>query len=72
VLDVLSLKSAEFVPVMVMLLMFKATVMLVSVSVEDFVALVEPTATLPKLSVAGSSVAVAVPPLAPVPLSATA
>jgi hypothetical protein len=34
VLDVLSLKSAAFVPVMVMLLMFRAIVVLVSVNVE--------------------------------------
>jgi hypothetical protein len=71
VLDVLSLKSAALVPVMVMLLMFSAMVVLVSVKVEDFAALVEPTATVPKLRVAGSRVAVAVAPVDPVPLSAT-
>ena len=53
------LKSPGFAPVRVMLLMFNATVVLVSVSVEDLAALVEPTATEPKPSVAGSSVAVA-------------
>jgi hypothetical protein len=66
----LSAKSEALVPVIVMLLMFNATVTLVSVSVEDFATLVEPTATVPKFRVAGNSVAVAVPPLAPVPLSA--
>ena len=71
VLDVLSLKSEAFVPVIVMLLMLNATVVLVSVSVEDFAALVEPTATVPKLKVAGRRVAVAVALVDPVPLSAT-
>ena len=71
VLDVLSVKSAAFAPVIVMLLMLSATVVLVSVSVEDFAALVDPTATVPKFSVAGSNVAVGVPPPLPVPESAT-
>ena len=45
VLDVLSLKSAALVPLIAMLLIFKATVALVSVRVEDLAALVEPTAS---------------------------
>jgi len=53
------LKSPGLAPVKVMLLMFNATVELVSVSVEDLAALVEPTAIEPKLREAGSSVAVA-------------
>ena len=67
----LSAKSEALAPVIVMLLMFSATVVLVSVSVEDLAALVVPTATVPRFKVAGNNVAVAVPPLAPVPLSAT-
>ena len=67
----LSVKSGALVPVMVMLLMFRAIVVLVSVNVDDFAALVEPTATVPKESVAGNSVAVAVDPPLPVPDSAT-
>jgi hypothetical protein len=70
VLDGLSAKSPAFVPVIAMLLMLSAIVVLVSVRVEDFAALVVPTATVAKFSVAGSNVAVAVPPL-PVPESAT-
>ena len=53
------LKSPGLAPLSAMLLMFKATLLLVSVSVEDCAPLVEPTATDPKLSDAGRSVAVA-------------
>lgn len=55
---------------MVMLLMFNADMVLVSVSVEDFAALVEPTATDPNERLAGNSVAVGVDAL-PVPLRET-
>jgi hypothetical protein len=71
VLKVLSLKSPALVPLIAMLLMFSAIVVLVSVRVEDFAALVDPTATVAKLSVAGNKVAVAFAPLLPVPESAT-
>ena len=64
------LKSPGFAPVKVMLLMLRATVELVSVSVEDLAELVEPTATEPKLSDAGKSVAVASATV-PVPLRLT-
>ena len=62
-----SLKSPAFAPVMVMLEMFKATVVLVSVSVEVLAALVTLTATEPKLSDAGKRVAVGTA-AAPVPV----
>jgi hypothetical protein len=71
VLDVLSLKSEALVPVIVMLLMLSATVVLVSVRVEDFAALLVPTAAEPKPRVAGNKVAVGVPPPLPVPESPT-
>lgn len=71
VVDELSLKSAALAPVIVMLLIFKATVALVSARVEDLAALVEPTARDPKESEEGKSVAVAVEPLPPVPDNAT-
>jgi hypothetical protein len=70
VLAGVNVKSEGFVPVMVMLLIFKATVTLVSVSVELLAALVVPTVTAPKLKEAGSSVAVA-KAVVPVPLRAT-
>lgn len=65
------LKSPGFAPLSAMLLMFKATVVLVSVSVEDCAALVEPTAIDPKPSVAGSRVAVAKEVPVPVPVRLT-
>jgi hypothetical protein len=71
VLDVLSLKSEALEPVMVMLLMFSAIVVLVSVNVEDCAALVEPTLTVPKESEEGNRVAVADEPPLPVPDRAT-
>jgi hypothetical protein len=52
-----------------MLVMFKAMVVLVSVSVELLAALVVPTATCPKFCEAGNSVALATP--VPVPVSVT-
>jgi hypothetical protein len=52
-------KSPGFVPLNAILDMFRAMVVLVSVSVELFAALVVPTVTEPKLCDAGSSVAVA-------------
>lgn len=64
------LKSPGLAPVSVMLLMFNATVELVSVSVEDLAELVEPIAIEPKLSVAGKSVAVATE-VVPVPVRLT-
>jgi len=65
------LKSPGFAPVKVMLLMFKATVVLVSVSVELWAALVEPTAIEPKPSDAGRRVAVANEVPVPVPVRLT-
>ena len=65
------LKSPGFAPLSAMLLIFNVTVVLVSVNVEDLAALVEPTATEPKPSVAGSSVAVASELLVPVPVRLT-
>ena len=64
-------KSPGFAPLSAMLLMFSATVVLVSVRVEDWAALVEPTAIDPKPSVAGSSVAVARDVPEPVPVKLT-
>lgn len=68
VLEVVILKSPGLAPLNAMLLMFNATVVLVSVSVEDWAALVDPTATEPKPSVAGRSVAVAKELPVPVPV----
>jgi hypothetical protein len=65
------LKSPGFAPVSVMLLMFKATVVLVSVSVELWAALVEPTAIDPKPSDTGRRVAVAKDVPVPVPVRLT-
>lgn len=70
VLEVEILKSPELAPVNVMLLMFSATVELVSVRVEDLAELVEPTATEPKLRFAGRRVAVATE-VVPVPVRLT-
>ena len=64
------LKSPGFAPVSVMLEIFSATVVLVSVRVEVLAALVEPTVTEPKLSDAGMSVAVA-SAVVPVPVRLT-
>lgn len=58
VLDLVSRKSPGLAPVRVMLVMFKATVRLVSVRVEVSGRLVAPTATEPKSSELGKSVAV--------------
>ena len=69
VLAGVKVKSEGFVPVIVILLMFNATVALVSVRVELWAALVVPTVTPAKLKVAGSNVAVAKAAV-PVPLSA--
>lgn len=52
-------KSPALAPLRAMLEMLRATVLLVSVRVEDFAALVIPTVTEPKLCDAGRSVAVA-------------
>ena len=64
------LKSPGLAPVNVMLEIFNATVLLVSVSVELLAALVLPTAPEPKLSVAGNRVAVALVTV-PVPVRLT-
>ena len=53
-----SLKSEAFAPLIAMLVMFSASVELVSVKVEAIAALVEPTLTDPKFKVEGNKVAV--------------
>lgn len=62
------LKSPGLAPVRLRLVMFKASVVLVSVRVELWAALVDPTATEPKLRLAGSNVAVGPVAAAPVPV----
>lgn len=64
-----SLKSAALAPVMVMLVMFRAPLVLVSVSVELSAELVLPTVTEPKARVPGTTVAVGM--AVPVPVSVT-
>ncbi len=71
VLAELMAKSPGSAPVRVMLLMLRATVVLVSVSVEDCPALVVPMVWEAKVKVAGRSVAVARAAAAPVPVRLT-
>jgi len=63
------LKSLAFAPVIVVPVIFNATVVLVSLSVEVFAELVVPSVTEPKLSELGRSVAVGTD-ARPVPLRA--
>jgi len=62
------LKSPGFAPLRAMLLMASSMVVLVSVRVELWAALVEPTAIEPKPSDEGRRVAVASVPVAPTPV----
>jgi hypothetical protein len=66
-----SLKSAAFVPLIAMPVMFSPKVELVSVKVEAIAALVAPTFTDPKFKVEGNKVAISPLELFPVPVRLT-